>query len=330
MHTVVLIPSYNPQHKLVALVAELAARNHEVLVVNDGSKEEYNFIFEEAKAYATVLSYEQNHGKGYALKTGIRALLDRPEVTGFVTADGDGQHAIADIEKTIRLLEEKDQIILGVRNLTNEIPLRSQVGNDMSKVTYTLTTGKYLSDNQAGLRGFPTRLGEWLLQIAGDHYEYEMNVLAEAAFCKFRIIETQIETIYEDEANSTSHFKPVLDTIRIQHTLLKNDVASVLFYLLAATGMMVIYYLKYPWYAFIVWTLAVWALQELYVIISTIVIKERKLHARKSLFIFAKYLVTFGIMVGFSYGVHIPVIGIAISMVLVPVITYYLGKFRLT
>ena len=43
-----------------------------MIVVNDGSGEEYDSIFKKAEKYATVLNFQQNRGKGSALKSAYR------------------------------------------------------------------------------------------------------------------------------------------------------------------------------------------------------------------------------------------------------------------
>lgn len=235
MGIVVLIPSYNPQAALINLVKELHARGMEVLVVNDGSGDEYKRIFDRVREYASVVEYKKNRGKGYAIKTGIRRIASMPGISGFVTADGDGQHTVEDIVKIAGILEREKAVVLGVRCLSRGIPWRSRVGNDMSKFTYTLVTGRYLKDNQSGLRGFPAEMAAQLLKVGGSHYEYEMNVLTWAALRGFPIIEVPIRTIYENN-NKASHFRPLLDTVRIQGGLLLGGAVPSVLYILCAAG----------------------------------------------------------------------------------------------
>ena len=64
MSTVVLIPAYKPDEKLTELVGQLKENNYDVLIVNDGSGEEYEELFKSLKDRATVIGYELNHGKG--------------------------------------------------------------------------------------------------------------------------------------------------------------------------------------------------------------------------------------------------------------------------
>ena len=73
MNYIALIPSFEPDDKLIKLVKELKNNNFINVLVNDGSDEKYNNIFDECKKYAKVINYDENQGKGHALKTGVLA-----------------------------------------------------------------------------------------------------------------------------------------------------------------------------------------------------------------------------------------------------------------
>ena len=70
--SIIFIPSYQPENVLVCLAKALKEKGYEVLIVDDGSGDKYRSIFDEASLYSTVLHYENNHGKGYALKYGFK------------------------------------------------------------------------------------------------------------------------------------------------------------------------------------------------------------------------------------------------------------------
>ena len=68
----ILIPSYNPDQRLLELVDALILKGvKHIIVVNDGSREECNPIFEKLETLepCTVLKHAVNCGKGRALKT---------------------------------------------------------------------------------------------------------------------------------------------------------------------------------------------------------------------------------------------------------------------
>lgn len=232
MESVILIPAYNPENTLCTLAKQLKELSFEVLIVNDGSNPEYDNIFKKASENATVIGYSKNRGKGYALKKGIEYIKNNyRKYIGFITADADGQHTVEDIIKISKALKDNNEIILGTRNLKSNIPLRSKIGNDLSRVVYSLVTGKYLYDNQTGLRAFPMWACDFLLSVKGEKYEYEINVAVKAAHKNYKIIEIPIKTIY-DEGNTTSHFRPVIDTLRIQGHLIKSGIIYLLTYIL--------------------------------------------------------------------------------------------------
>ena len=89
---VVLIPSLEPDERLPAYVSELMASGFDrVVVVDDGSGPDYKPIFDKIAALgATTLGYAVNQGKGGALKTGYRWILENePDCPGVLTADAD-------------------------------------------------------------------------------------------------------------------------------------------------------------------------------------------------------------------------------------------------
>ena len=72
----VLIPAYNPDEKLLALLPRLKERFSRIVLVDDGSTEGRD-IFPRAAPYVEkILVHGKNRGKGAALKTGFAYLQD--------------------------------------------------------------------------------------------------------------------------------------------------------------------------------------------------------------------------------------------------------------
>lgn len=219
MEDVVLIPAYKPDETLLTLVDELVENGLKVLVVNDGSGRPYDVIFNALAGKAVVVANKTNKGKGAALKNGmssIRSLF--PDCGWFITADADGQHKVTDILRVRDELHLGSEFVLTVRNLSGDIPFRSRVGNNLSRYIYTTLTGHYFTDNQSGLRGFSVNNIDWLLEVGGEKYDYEMNMLYYADKQGISITTLPIETVYID-GNSSSHFDPIRDTLRIYKRL---------------------------------------------------------------------------------------------------------------
>ena len=236
----VLIPAYQPDARLPRLILELhrADPSTKIVVVDDGSGQKFSDIFEaSATAGAHVISYENNRGKGYALREGFTWIRD---VAGdlsecVVTADADGQHTLNDIFRVGRTCTDTGTSVLGVREFVGHVPARSRIGNTATSALFWLATGWKLKDTQTGLRAFPVALLPALLEVQGDRYEYELRVLLHLAKFRHPVTQIPIETIYE-AGNPTSHFRPLQDSARIWAPLLKfaasSGVATVIDYVL--------------------------------------------------------------------------------------------------
>jgi glycosyltransferase involved in cell wall biosynthesis len=227
---VILIPAYEPGEKLLRLVHDLKEIcNYDIVIVDDGSGEHYKIIFTLAEEEGcTVLTHEENRGKGRALKTGFDYIRRVKECEGIVTADCDGQHLPQDILRIAESIKEHgDSIILGTRKFLGRVPLRSRFGNSVTRAIFSVTSGRRVYDTQTGLRGFSPDMLEWLCSIPGERFEYEMNMLLEAAPSGYGFHEVDITTVYL-EKNKSSHFHALKDSIRVYLPLLKFSLSSLM------------------------------------------------------------------------------------------------------
>ena len=232
---IAIIPAYNPDMKLIELASELRERGiGDILVVNDGSEEQTFKIFEQISTYATVLKHAGNEGKGAAIKTALRYVSNKlSDIEGIVILDADGQHHPEDAMRVLAELHNNcSDLVLGVRSFEGRIPLRSLFGNTVTKYVFRLCSGKWISDTQTGLRAFPVDMVSELLNVSGERYEYEMNVLLACAKNKKSITEVPIATVYHDGSNSCSHFRAIRDSARIYGNLLAFSGTSFLSFLL--------------------------------------------------------------------------------------------------
>lgn len=232
MKPVVVIPAYNPDEKLITLVGKLRKSGLPVVVVDDGSEKRYQVVFDilAAQHYCEIRRHDKNLGKGAALKTGMKyGCRIFPGANGVITADADGQHRVVDILNVAHQLEKSpNSFILGVRSLKGKtVPFKSKWGNRITSWVYFLSTGQRCRDTQTGLRGIPRGLVDQCLAVAGERYEYEMNLLLMAGKTNMPIIEIPIETIYI-ENNQSSHFHPIRDSITIYFNIIKFSFSSLL------------------------------------------------------------------------------------------------------
>ena len=226
MNTAIIMPVLNPDEKMITFLNSLLdAGFKNIIIVNDGSREDTVHYFEEADAHeeVTVLTHEVNKGKGAGLKTAFSFLAEnRQDLDGAVTVDGDGQHNVQCINNCLEMFRKHpESVILGGRDFKKaDIPARSKFGNRVSSVIYRYAIGIKLHDTQTGLRVIPREHFAEFSRIKGERYEYETNMLITIANKKIPYHEVPIETIYIDD-NATSHFNPIKDSVKIYVVVLK-------------------------------------------------------------------------------------------------------------
>ncbi len=225
---VVIIPAYEPPREFVDYAREVAGMVKNLVVVNDGSGEKYDAIFDEIASIDNVhyLTYDRNHGKGYALKHAFSHCIENfaPD-TILVTADCDGQHKVKDIVNVYKAANDHPTaLVLGSRDFTlPNVPKRSRAGNTQMRWQFKAFYGLSVYDTQTGLRGFTVELAKSFIKIRGDRFEFELGQLIFASKAKLPIYETPIDTVYPDDPTEhISHFKTISDSMRVMGVMLTN------------------------------------------------------------------------------------------------------------
>ena len=200
---IALIPAYNPDQKITGVVRGLKNSGFTVIIVNDGSDPEFDYLFDKSNGADEVIAHEENRGKGIALKTGLRWIYKNctPPYT-VVTVDADGQHLTSDA--------------LRVSSAAKRCP-----STLITRVFLNTLTPVRIYDTQSGLRGFTHDLIPVLTKIEGSRYEYEMQMLIDVDREGIPIKEVPIEAVYIGD-NGTSHFRTVYDSRRLYKVIFKN------------------------------------------------------------------------------------------------------------
>ena len=225
---IVIIPAYEPQREFIDYAKKVAGFAEELVVVNDGSGQKYDDIFQEIAKIENIqyITYADNRGKGYALKQAFQYCADTfDESYVCVTADCDGQHDVEDIHRVADVAAaHPSALILGSRDFDlPNVPKRSRMGNTNIRRMFRLLYGLDLCDTQTGLRGFSVKLAAYFLRIRGDRFEFEMEMLICSQKNGISILEIPIKTIYPDDPKDhVSHFKAIKDSIKIIGVTMRN------------------------------------------------------------------------------------------------------------
>jgi glycosyltransferase involved in cell wall biosynthesis len=211
MRAAVVVPAFQAERAVADVVAGLVRiwpDPDAVLVVDDGSTDRTSARAREAGA--VVLRHERNLGKGAALRTGLRAALDR-HFHVVVSVDADGQHPPTEALRLRGCCPDPAALVIGVRDLdAARAPRPNRLSNAFSNFAVSGFAWKRLQDTQCGLRRYPlaTTLG---LGASANGYGFEAEVLIRAAAAGIPIVQVPVRVIYPPEAERITHFDPVWD-----------------------------------------------------------------------------------------------------------------------
>lgn len=206
-----LIPAYLEERHIRAVAARTLAQLDTVLVVDDGSPD--GTTAEAHSAGVEVLRHEQNQGKGAAIKTGLRALTDRPGIEYILVLDGDGQHLPEEIPHFIEKARLSGApMIVGNRMCDlAKMPLVRRMTNLTMSRLISSACGQTIPDSQCGFRMFRRDLAVAFLSCPSSKYDFETEMLVLASRRGCEIGAAPVSTIYGEEM---SKIHPVRDTIR--------------------------------------------------------------------------------------------------------------------
>jgi glycosyltransferase involved in cell wall biosynthesis len=215
MHPAVLIPNYDNARTLGDVISRALDELPDVLVVDDGSRDESARVLENFRARIRIERHDVNRGKGAALKTGFAALL-AAGFTHAIALDADGQHFPEDLPAVLaEARAHPAALVIGARDMKAAgAPRKSRFGLSCANAALRLFTGVRCRDTQSGFRVYPLA-AITALELKGERYDLEMEVLFAAARAGIPIREVPIHVTYSPEGGRVTHFKPVRDFLQI-------------------------------------------------------------------------------------------------------------------
>jgi len=208
------IPVFNNRDTVRKVAAACRTILQHVVVIDDGSTDvDVSSLL--SGIDVVVLKHETNLGKGQAILTASRFVESRGGLY-MITIDADGQHAPQDMEKFITLMQDDGPaIIIGSRDFTTaNVPASSRFGRSFANFWLKVETGRTVDDCQSGFRAYPVQYLN-RLQFKGSRYDFEAEVLAKAAWAGLELRTVPIDVTYPKPAERISHFKPLLDNVRL-------------------------------------------------------------------------------------------------------------------
>jgi glycosyltransferase involved in cell wall biosynthesis len=210
----IVIPAYNESERLgspLNTILEFVAANNinaEVIVVDDGSSDDTAKVAEktfDAKpaVASSVIRYEQNRGKGFAVKTGLMAA--KADIALF--SDADLSTPIEEMSKLVDPIRKGEfDVAFGSRAIdrtligTHQPWRREQGGRVMNMIIKTMSGLKFY-DTQCGFKAFNMAKFRPLLDVMQiDRFGFDVEFLFVANYHELRLAEIPVR--WNDVAGS--------------------------------------------------------------------------------------------------------------------------------
>jgi glycosyltransferase involved in cell wall biosynthesis len=163
----IIIPAYNESQTIGELILKIKSRFYgfEIIVINDGSKDETARVAKEAGAI--VYSHPYNIGNGAAIKSGIR--IASGEVLIFM--DGDGQHDPEEIEKLLEYFSDYDMVV-GARGTNHQASWGRALANKIYNRFASYVAKFPIEDLTSGFRAIKSDIARNFLYLLPNTYSY--------------------------------------------------------------------------------------------------------------------------------------------------------------
>lgn len=211
----VIVPTYKNEGTIIDVLRRIKKITDDIIVVVDGCPHPTESLLAKVPLNVTVISYEENRGKGYALKTGFKKAI----LMGFeyaITIDSDGQHFPEDIPMLVSAFKKDNQaLIVGARDFDHDnMPRGNTFANRFSNFWYYVQTGIRIEDTQTGFRLYPLSMLDesWIIS---PRYEGELQLLVYSAWRGVHIISVPVRVYYPPMSERVTHFRPFVDFARI-------------------------------------------------------------------------------------------------------------------
>jgi len=224
MKPVVVIPVYNHEHAIGAVVADVRRHGVPVLLVDDGSKPSCATVLDSLVNEPDVMLFRrtQNGGKGAAVMSGLEE-AKRRGFTHAVQIDADGQHNLTDLPRFLEQANANpDALITGAPVYDESVPKGRLYGRYLTHIWIWINTLSFaIKDSMCGFRVYPLdrTLGAIVPSI-GKRMDFDPEIAVRLVWGGTKVVNLPTKVTYPTDG--VSHFDVLWDNVRISgmHTRL--------------------------------------------------------------------------------------------------------------
>lgn len=195
----IIIPAYNERDRLPPYLKELTAYlknlgiSHEVIVVDDGSKDETTQVvssFQKEYRNLKLIRLPDNQGKGYAVKTGILAATGKYRLF----TDADGAIAVTEIERFLDIAMTGVDIVIGSKALSPSFgKWHRKIPGKIFNILVRLLAIKGIRDTQCGFKLFTAEAAQELFSLQSIYgYCFDVEILFLARLKGYEVAEIPV------------------------------------------------------------------------------------------------------------------------------------------
>lgn len=223
----IVIPVYNHEHAIGAVLAAILRQQLPCILVDDGSSKECAQVLDDlavaSPTLVTLIRHTVNSGKGAAVLTGIKH-AHSAGYTHVLQIDSDGQHRTDDIPQFLAsAAEHSDAIIVGYPIYDTSVPAIRFYGRYLTHVWVWINTlSLHIKDSMCGFRVYPVPSVIALItrQQIGVRMNFDTEILVRLYWDGLEVINLPTRVAYPTDG--VSHFRVWLDNALISwmHTKL--------------------------------------------------------------------------------------------------------------
>jgi dolichyl-phosphate beta-glucosyltransferase len=233
----VIIPAYNEESRIAPTVRDIVGfcraggRAFEVILVDDGSRDGTTAVarvLSEEFPELRVIRLAANHGKGYAVRTGVVNAIGRL----VLFADADGATPIGEIERLESALESGVDIAVGSRALRDtDVQVQAKLYRHLMGRTFHLLV-EWLADGgvkdtQCGFKLFRSTVAQDLFsRMRMNGFSFDVEVLVMARRRGYRVAEIPVNWTHRPGSKvrlTLDSLQMAADLVRIRAHCLRGE-----------------------------------------------------------------------------------------------------------